>query len=67
MTAPAVTDYRAVWNVEENKGNIQIKVQGVGKAINLKISSGAEYLAVLAMLDGPKTVFSKPPYLDTKP
>ncbi len=67
MAAPAVTDYRAVWDVKQNRGNIQIKVQGKSKAMNLKISNAAEYVAVLTLLGGPKTVFAKPPILDTNP
>ncbi|MHA1597118.1 MAG: hypothetical protein ACTSV1_00200 [Alphaproteobacteria bacterium] len=65
--APAVTDYRVTWNMVRNAGKIAIKVQGSGKGIDLEVNDPTEFLAVLALLQGEKTVFFKPPFLDTKP
>jgi len=65
--SPAVTDYRAVWNAEKNRGNIMIKVQGTNKGQDVKVGNAAEFLAILTLLQGPKTVFAKPPFFDTKP
>ena len=67
MAAPAVTDYRAVWNIEKNFGSIAVKIQGKKKGFKLKIENAAEYLALLSLLQGEKTVFFKPPFLDTAP
>ena len=61
MVGRAVTDYQADWDINKNKGNIKIKLQGRNKIINLKISNAAEYLAVLTMLQGPKNVYARSP------
>jgi hypothetical protein len=63
----AVTDYRATWNTATNTGTIAIKTEGSNRGKTIKINGAAEYLAVLILLQGEKTVFAKYPILDTSP
>ena len=71
-TSVAVIDYNAAWGLKGNKGNgvgsIEVTLQR-GKPINLKdISNHSEFIAVLTLLQGEKTVFAKGGgVLSTKP
>ena len=56
MAFVAVTDYEAGWNVKGDQSKILIKLQD-GASFPFTPSNPAEFLAVLSLLQGKKTVF----------
>lgn len=65
MSRPVV-DYDAAWNAKDNTGTFVLKLSG-GKEAQFTADDSTEFIAILTMLQGEKTVFAKPPYLTTKP
>jgi hypothetical protein len=61
-----VVDYEATWNAKENKGAFVLVLPGNKKA-KFKADDSSEFLAILSLLQGEKTVFARPPYLSTRP
>ena len=64
--AQAVVDYDAEWDAKDNRGSFSLKLSG-GKRTRFQASDGTEFIAILNLLQGEKTVFAKPPLLTTKP
>ena len=64
--AQAVVDYDAEWDAKENRGSFSLKLSS-GKRTRFQTSDGTEFIAILNLLQGEKTVFAKPPLLTTKP
>lgn len=52
----AVVDYDAFWDTVKNGGRISVTIQG-SRPLVLKIDNANEYVAVLTLLQGQKTVF----------
>lgn len=62
-----ITDYAAAWHTGKDKGAVKLKFAGQAKYATMKISSNVEFLAALALLQGPKSVVydTKTTYLHT--
>lgn len=56
MTKHLVTGYQPFWFVQQDKGRISLKLDGVKKVCPIMTSSGAEFLAMLTILQGQKRV-----------
>jgi len=52
--------------LQENKGAFVLVLPGNKKA-KFKADDSSEFLAILSLLQGEKTVFARPPYLSTRP
>ena len=65
MSQPVV-DYEATWNAKENKGTFVLILPGDKKA-EFKADDSSEFIAILSLLQGEKTVFARPPFLSTRP
>ena len=65
MSRPVV-DYEATWNAKDNVGSFVLELAG-GKRAEFKADDSTEFIAILTMLQGEKTVFARPPLLTTKP
>ena len=63
--AQAVVDYDADWDAKENRGSFSLKLAS-GKRTRFQASDGTEFIAILTLLQGEKTIFAKPPLLTTK-
>ncbi len=61
----SVVDYDASWNAKDNVGTFILKLSG-GKEVEFAADDPAEFIAILTLLQGEKTVFARPPYLTTK-
>lgn len=66
MWALTVTDYRALWDVKNNKGGIAIKIQG-GKTLTIKIDNHSQFVAIRDILKSDNVVFEKQLFIDTEP
>lgn len=66
MSARAVTHYRALWDTKNRKGRIAIKFQG-SNTQTIKIDNHAEFVTILAVLQGENAGAEKPLFLDTAP
>ena len=66
--AIAVVNYDAGWDVVNNRGDIELTLQ-TGKPFVMKgIDTHLEFIALLTLLQGEKTVFARAPgYITTKP
>ena len=65
MSQPVI-DYEATWDAKDDKGSFVLKLES-GKSAKFTANDGLEFIAILTLLQGEKTVFAKPPYLTTKP
>jgi hypothetical protein len=61
-----VVDYDASWNAKDNVGTFVLKLSG-GKEAKFEADDPMEFIAILSLLQGEKTVFAQPPFLTTKP
>ncbi len=53
----AVVDYEAAWDVKRNRGSITIRLQ-TGRPVSIpQIDTHSEFIAILTLLQGEKTVF----------
>ena len=66
MLALTVTDYRALWDVKNNKGGIAIKIQG-GKTLTIKIDNHSQFVALRDLLENDNVVFARQLFPDTAP
>lgn len=66
MAGTAVAHYRALWDTKNSKGRIAIKFHG-GNTHTIKINNHAEYVAMLAVLQGEREVSPEPLFVDTAP
>lgn len=64
--ALTVTDYRALWDVKNNKGGIAIKIQG-GKTLTIKIDNHSQFVALRDLLENDNVVFARQLFPDTAP
>ncbi len=54
----AVVDYEAAWNIKSNHGAITIRLQS-GRPVSISpIDTHSEFIAILTLLQGEKTVFA---------
>ena len=60
-----VVDYDASWNAKDNVGTFVLKLSG-GKEAKFEADDPMEFIAILSLLQGEKTVFAQPPFLTTK-
>ena len=57
MAKKFVTDYKVSWDVNRDKPTIQVKVEGSNRLSKLPLSNHDEFQSLLALLQGPKSVF----------
>ncbi|GLS25312.1 hypothetical protein [Marinibactrum halimedae] len=57
MAGKLVVGYKAGWEVESDKNVISVKMEGARKYENVKIAKASEFIAVLAMLQGPNNTY----------
>ncbi|GAA5504611.1 hypothetical protein [Novipirellula caenicola] len=54
----AVVDYDVSWDTKKNRGGIRVKLQQGKPLVIRNIENVAEYIAILTLLQGEKTVFA---------
>lgn len=58
--AVAVVDFDATWDTKKNRGGIRVTSQRGRDLVLGDIDSSAEFIAILTLLQGQKTVFVRP-------
>ena len=57
MAKKIVVDYRAAWNIAKDTRGISVRLEGSNNFAKIPLSSYEEFMALLVLLQGRKTVY----------
>lgn len=57
MTRSVIEDYVVAWHIGNDRGRIKVKPEGLDDFKEIPLTSYQEFLSLLVLLQGPKTVY----------